>query len=125
MKLSAGLYMGAKRIFGRLILSLVGGAALFISLSAITGVLSLYTENRTARMLLELPSRWPRYLYFYLSPASSKPSLYFSDTASLVVLIVCDILLYAGFTFLALWALSTFRRREVKYDAPPPPGHTK
>ncbi len=112
---------GVKGVIARLILSLVGGVILFLAVSIVGGILSTYTENRTLQVLLEMPSRWPRYLYYYLSPTPSKPSLYFDDAASLVTLIVCNIVLYSLITFFALWSLWDLRRREIKYDPPPPP----
>jgi hypothetical protein len=114
--------MKVKRVFARLLLSVVGGAAITLSLAVTGGVLSTYTANPRAQELLALPVRWPRYVYVFLSPARPRPSLIFDDTASLVALLSADVALYGLLTYFALAMLSAFRKREVRYDAPPAPG---
>jgi hypothetical protein len=117
--------MGAKRVIARLTLSLIGGMILFLAVSVAGGVLSTYTDDPTLHHLLMIPARWPRYLYHYLSP--TRPSLYFDDTASLVTLITCNIVLYGSLVYLAL-SLRAFVRRKGRSDpllsAPPPPPDT-
>jgi len=114
--------MKAKRIIARLLLSLVGGTALFLAVTIATGVLSTYYPyDSFAHTLLMLPSRWPRYAYVYLSPASLKPSLYFDHTASLVALIACDVAFYSLIVFSLTVLFSAARRRRVSDDPPPPP----
>ena len=117
--------MGAKRVVARLALSLVGGTALFLGVAVGGGELSTYIEDRALRELLSVTVRWPRYIYYYLSPASSKPSLYFSDTASIVTLIVCNIAFHSLIIYLALWLRSFFKKKanskELLSTPPPPP----
>jgi len=114
--------MGVRRVFARLLLSDLGGAAITLSLAVTGGVLSTYTRDPRLRELLALPVRWPRYVYIFLSPARPKPSLFFQDTVSLVAVIAADVALYGLLTYFALSMLSAFRKREVRYDAPPAPG---
>jgi hypothetical protein len=114
--------MGAKRVIARLTLSLIGGTLLFLAVTVAGGVLSTYTDDHTLHHLLMLPARWPRYLYHYLSP--TRPSLYFEDTASLVTLIACNIVLYGSIVYFVLWLRSFVRRRghaDALLSAPPPP----
>ena len=119
--------MGAKRVVARLTLSLFGGTILFIAVTVAGGVLSTYTDDPALHHLLMLPARWPRYLYHYLSPASSRPSLYFDDMASLVTLIACNIALYGSIVYFGLWLWSFVRRKgraDPLLSAPPPPPDT-
>lgn len=113
--------MGTKRAIGRVVISLAGGVILFLAITICTGVLSTYTNNRFLRLLLEMPTRWPRYAYYYLSPAYSKPNLFFDDSASLIALLACNVALYSLIVFFGLWLLSIFRKSKDKYEPPPPP----
>jgi len=109
------------RAVARLSVSLLGGVALFLVVSVASGVLSTYTDNRVLRLLLAMPTRWPRYLYVYLYPFHPKPSLYFSDTPSLVALLVCNVALYTLVVHLLLKLLPTLRRPKLEYQPPPAP----
>ncbi|HEV2761546.1 MAG TPA: hypothetical protein VGV38_01030 [Pyrinomonadaceae bacterium] len=103
----------------RLLLSLVGGFVIPFLYACVAGPLSTYTDDPRLQTLLVLPLRWPRHLYVYLSPPP-KPSLYFDDTASLVALILCDVALYAGVTYLLL-TLRALSKRRTSIGPPPPP----
>ena len=108
----------------RLIQSLIGGVIIPLADICIAGPLSLYIQNRKIQIALEMPFRWPRYAYYLLSPASSKPSLYFDDNSSLIVVILCDIALYALITYIILWMLSSRKRAaslQPQLLPPPPP----
>ena len=104
----------------RLALSIIGGVDIPFLLTITLGPLSTYTENDNIKALLSLPVRWPRYVYVYLYPFHPKPYLYSGDTASLVALIVCNIVFYACLTYfiLVIWKYS---KKPVHAEPPPPP----
>lgn len=112
--------MGARRVFKRLILSLIGGFALPFIYTIIAGPLSNYTKDENIRRLLLLPIIWPRYAYVYFYPSRNKPPLYFDDTASLVTMLACDVAAYALVTYLLLWLFSN-RKSKLETLPPPPP----
>lgn len=105
----------------RLLMSVAGGFVLPIVVACITGPLSTYTEDRTLRLLLDIPTGWPRILYFRFGDPLSQGSLSNNETLFFVFIIGCDILLYAILTYVALSAFSMLRRKGVEYGQPPPP----
>ncbi len=116
--------MGAKRTAARVTLSVIIGSILFLGITVAAGVLSTYTENFTLHTLLELPFRWPRYVYCSLPLPRSGPCLYFNDVASLVTLIACDVIFYSLMVYSALWLWSLVRSKgkaKAALSAPPPP----
>ncbi len=105
----------------RLLLSVLGGFIVPFLIAVTTGPLSTYTRDRTINFWLDLPTGWPRILYFGLTGPLSPHPLANDETAFLIYIIGCDVLLYSMLTYAFLWMFSIMRRRELSYDQPPPP----
>jgi hypothetical protein len=106
--------------YERLALSVIGGVAIPFVLAITLGPLSNYTENRTLRLVMGIPTGWPRLLYFRLFPPYARDSFAENKVAFLLFILVCDIALYTLITYCALsiWA---FRKKSRLSELPPPP----
>jgi hypothetical protein len=100
----------------RLLASVLGGFLVPFVYLVIAGPLSAYVENRTLLFLLDLPYGWPRVLlYRYCFPRCP----FDGEVTFVVVIIACNVLLYATLTYFVLW-LRALRKPKAQ-TAPPPP----
>lgn len=105
----------------RVALSILGGFVFPFCYTIISGPLSTYVEDERIQGLLYVPIGWPKLLYFYFFPPLSGNSFAENETAFLLYIVGCDVLLYALLTYVALSVRSVLRRPEVKLNEPPPP----
>ena len=86
----------------------------------VTGPLSIYVDDRKIRLLLNIPVGWPRLVYFHLLRPLTGMLLFDNETALLLYIMACDVLLYTLVTYFALLVFS-FKRVTIKEHSPPPP----
>ena len=108
----------------RLVLSLLGGILLPFSYAIVIGLLSEYIDNELSSLLI-LPVAWPRVLYWHVLALSYNDSTTISETSLLVLIVVCNVLLYTILTYFLLLLLSFKAVKELPAEPPLPPIFTK
>jgi hypothetical protein len=107
----------------RLALSLFYGFAIPITYNLALGLLMVWTKNSSLILRLSYPVSWPMLILFRLLPPDAivywlRPE----KRLSLVLLvIICDGLLYSIPIYFLLWRFSLRRRKAVRIDLPPEP----
>ena len=107
----------------RLALSLFYGFAIPVAYNFALGLLMAWTKNLSLIMRLSYPVSWPMFIFFRLLPPDSivywlRPE----KRLSLVLLvIICDGLLYSIPIYFLLWGFSTRKRKAERVDLPPEP----
>lgn len=105
----------------RLVFSLFGGLAISASYVITLALFYVWTENLDLTLLLAYPVNWPTFILVRLLPLDSFP-LRPGDRAFLILLImVCNAVLYSIPIFLLLWIYSTRKRKAALVDLPPEP----
>lgn len=105
----------------RVTLSVLGGFVFPFCYAVVSGLLSTRVQDETIHLLLYVPIGWPKLLYFYFFPPFSGNSFADNETAFLLYIVGCDVLLYTLLTYAALSIRSMLRRPQVEPGEPLPP----
>src|SRR5437870_56121 len=95
----------------RFVLSVVCGFVIPFLYSIIVGPLSSYIENDRLKLLVGIPVRWPLFIY--------PPFVMLPFPILLLYITVCNVFVYGGLSYFALWRLSARKKTESPPPKPP------
>ena len=95
----------------RLALSVFGGLVIPFTYAVIAATLSPYVKSETVNLLIGYPVRWPLLIPYRLGFPVQK------DTATVLYIAGCNVLLYTLLTYCFLWAIL---KRKTRESVPPP-----
>ncbi len=105
----------------RLALSLLGGFAVPFGYYIALGLLLLWTKNWALVSRLGYPVRWPIPILFHLFHFGSFPLRRGDRTFLILLVFICNAVLYSIPIYFLLWGFSIRRRKAVRGDLPPDP----
>ena len=101
----------------RLVLSVIGGFVIPFLYGVIVAPLTTYIPNETLKQLAGYPVRWPIITLQLLLPLGSFPFRDGDELFLLLLILVCDVLLYSILTYILL---ERFWKRKARQPSVPP-----
>jgi hypothetical protein len=105
----------------RLALSLLGGFSIPVLYTLALALSFLWTKNLPLILRLSYAVNWPIFILFRLFPLGSFPLRPGDRIFLILIVIVCNGLIYSLPIYLILWRFSLRRRKAVRIDLPPEP----
>ena len=87
----------------RLVFSVVGGVVIPFLYMVIVGPITTYIQDDRLKQLMGYPVRWPVIVLQGLLPLGSFPFRVGEEPFLLLLIALCDVLLYSILTYILLW----------------------
>jgi hypothetical protein len=105
----------------RLAWSLVGGFAIPVLYIVALALFFVWSENLALVLRLAYPVNWPTFILVRLLPLGSFPLRPGDRILLILLVIICNTVLYSIPIYFLLWKFSTRKRKAARVDLPPDP----